>query len=217
MRIYQQPIEVHLGLVSTGQPLTADPATTPDPTRTPPGRRNAGNRPHAHPDHPDHASAGLDHASAGLDHASAGLDHASAGLDHASAGLDHASAGLDHVSAGLDHVSAWPDHTSAGTAEPTGTLAEEHTRIEGPARFTWHRRVWVVRTILTRWVQTAPWWDSPAAQAVRSAGIEPDPDADVLGEQEIWRVLASDGRESGVFELLHDPAEHTWQLAKVVD
>lgn len=159
MRIYQQPIEVHLGLISTGQPVSTGRPLDPEsaPTADSPGS-------------PSGAS-----------------------------GPDSRSLESRTEAAGLE------------------SQTEETTRIEGPARFTWRRRMWVVRTVQTRWVQTAPWWDSPAAQAVRSAGIDPDPDADVLGEQEIWRVLASDGRESGVFELLHDPATHTWQLSKVVD
>lgn len=108
---------------------------------------------------------------------------------------------------------------------------------DGPAEFLWRNRLWVVRAIQQRWIETGSWWDGPQARAVRGGGADRheaiDPDAgdhddtsgsDLLGEEEIWRVVAASGRQGieGVYELAQvisgAPAERgTWRLRTVVD
>lgn len=93
----------------------------------------------------------------------------------------------------------------------------------GPSRFCWRGLWWQVQGVQLRWIETAPWWDSPAARAVRSGGVEVDPDEDLLGEAEFWRVVASTGRRTthserfGVFELAHAMPQDRWRLSRVVD
>lgn len=101
--------------------------------------------------------------------------------------------------------------------------------IEGPTAFRWRGHRWAVEVIEARAVLTAPWWDSPAARAVRSGGVDPDPGADLLGEQERWRVAARRrssvargvdpalAERSGVFDLGHDTVTGAWQLLRALD
>ncbi|NNG18560.1 hypothetical protein HJ590_03020 [Naumannella sp. ID2617S] len=101
--------------------------------------------------------------------------------------------------------------------------------IEGPAEFRWQGRQWQVEQVQARWVLTAPWWESPAARAVRDGGVRLDdpPDGsaspdDLLAERVGWRVVAGRGsastesRRSGVFELHHATATGWW-LDRVID
>ncbi|GAB3697852.1 DUF6504 family protein [Mariniluteicoccus flavus] len=101
--------------------------------------------------------------------------------------------------------------------------------LEGPAEFRWRGRIWRVTEIESRWVTTGAWWDSPAARAVRTGGLEADPTADILDEEEVWRVMAGRrvsvpagadaelGERSGVFELTHRLASGDWRLTRVLD
>ncbi|GAB3623407.1 hypothetical protein GCM10027418_14900 [Mariniluteicoccus endophyticus] len=101
--------------------------------------------------------------------------------------------------------------------------------VEGPAAFRWRHRVWTVFEIESRVVTTGAWWDSPAATAVRSGGVDPDPEADLLDERETWRVAAGRhvdvprgvdpelGERSGVFVLTHRLSSGEWRLAGVLD
>ncbi len=112
---------------------------------------------------------------------------------------------------------------------------------EAPAQFLWRNRLWMVRCVQTRWVETGAWWDGAAARAVR--GDDPDDssssttsssatsasassssarlvtDDDVLAEEEVWRVVAADGREGhhGVYELAHACSTGQWRLRTVMD
>ena len=91
---------------------------------------------------------------------------------------------------------------------------------EGPAQFFWRHRVWKVTELQTRWVETSDWWNSGRARAARgdSTGDDKaDESGDLLGEQEIWRVVAADGRlgTSGVYELALGNGR--WRLRTVVD
>ncbi|QFG21223.1 DUF6504 family protein [Actinomadura sp. WMMB 499] len=74
-----------------------------------------------------------------------------------------------------------------------------------PARFVWRGRGHTVRRVLEHWVATRDWWR------------EQDPDGDVLGEREFWRVEASPGAETGVYELRYDVSTQTWLLSRVWD
>ncbi len=95
---------------------------------------------------------------------------------------------------------------------------------EGPAQFLWRRRLWKVIELQTRWVETADWWNSGQVRAARGDSTVKDlPDGDdsddLLGEQEIWRVVAADGRlgTSGVYELARSWGSGRWRLRTVVD
>ncbi|OYO18293.1 DUF6504 family protein [Enemella evansiae] len=96
--------------------------------------------------------------------------------------------------------------------------------IEAPVEFCWRGLVWQVTEIQARWVLTSPWWESPAARAVRDGGVRVAEDAstDLIAERIGWRVLAERGsvhtgsRRSGVFELQHATATGWW-LDAVID
>lgn len=95
---------------------------------------------------------------------------------------------------------------------------------EGPAQFLWRNRLWVVRDVQTRWLETAPWWEGPQARALRGDDKvdQSDPaadDGDLLAEEEVWRVLAADGRQGrhGVYELTHASSTGQWRLRAVQD
>jgi hypothetical protein len=80
---------------------------------------------------------------------------------------------------------------------------------EGPAHFSWRRRIWRVSQVETRWLETADWWRSAQVEAA----------GDLLGEEEIWRVVASPGTAagSGVYELVHSWGSGRWRLRAVMD
>ena len=109
-------------------------------------------------------------------------------------------------------------------------------RGEGPEQFLWRGRLWKVADVLARWVETGPWWQSSEADATRGTdeGHEVTRDGgavttmprlaavDLLAEREVWRVEASAGRNAtregrGVFDLVFDWADGTWQLARCLD
>ena len=103
-------------------------------------------------------------------------------------------------------------------------------RGEGPEQFLWHGRLWKVRAVLARWVETGPWWQSPGVQAVigsdevgatDSGAAGPGPTAtDLLVERELWRVEAGRGADTesgGVFDLAFDWTAGSWQLVGCVD
>jgi len=102
----------------------------------------------------------------------------------------------------------------------------EGLEIEGPEQFLWRGRLWKVRRVLARWVETGAWWQSSEVHAalgtdssvpgeparLRSAG-------DLLGERELWRVEAGRGglETDGVFELSFDWTDGRWQLIGCAD
>lgn len=91
--------------------------------------------------------------------------------------------------------------------------------VEAPAQFLWRDRLWSVRSVETRWVVTGPWWDGPAARSVRDGSIDAVDGAEVLTEEEVWRVVAANGRNGtrGVYELTHALSTGVWRLSRVVD
>ncbi|MDN5724482.1 MAG: DUF6504 family protein [Propionibacteriales bacterium] len=102
-----------------------------------------------------------------------------------------------------------------------------------PAQFLWRNRLWVVRSVQQRWTETGDWWDGPQAQAVRGSGDALGQEAlgdealgatDLLGEEEVWRVVAAAGRHGreGVYELAQvisgaPDQRGTWRLRTVMD
>lgn len=91
--------------------------------------------------------------------------------------------------------------------------------VEAPAQFLWRNRLWSVRSVETRWVMTGPWWDSSAARAVRDGSAELVDGEPVLAEEEVWRVVAANGRTGirGVYELTHEVSTGAWRLSRIVD
>lgn len=103
-------------------------------------------------------------------------------------------------------------------------------RDDVPAEFLWRGRIYLVREVLSHWVETGAWWRTPAAAAVYGTD---DPDASAMqstemstsvaldegGDREMWRVEASAGRLSvvGVFDLCFEWSQGTWRLTRALD
>lgn len=107
---------------------------------------------------------------------------------------------------------------------------------EGPEQFLWRGRLWKVCDVVAHWVETGPWWQSAGVHAVLgseepAAGSTTGGGAvavqqDLAAEREVWRVEAArglaaaggvDGAGRGVFDLVFDWAEGSWQLARCMD
>jgi hypothetical protein len=99
---------------------------------------------------------------------------------------------------------------------------------EGPEQFLWRGRLWKVCDVVAHWMETGPWWQSPGMRAVlgsEEAGPAEEREAvtyDLAAEREVWRVeaargLAATGTGRGVFDLVFDWAEGSWQLVRCLD
>ncbi|MFP5281850.1 MAG: DUF6504 family protein [Actinomycetes bacterium] len=79
-----------------------------------------------------------------------------------------------------------------------------------PEQFLWRDRLWLVRSVQTRWAETRR-RDGPAC-AVRGEDVAAE--TDLLGEHEIWRVVAANGRAGhpGVYELAYACGTGDWRL-----
>ena len=102
---------------------------------------------------------------------------------------------------------------------------------DAPEQFVWRGRLWQVREIITRWLETGAWWDSPLVRSARGDDIRatspaetltatlPVEETDLLAEHEVWRVLAAVGASGspGVYELDHARGTGGWRLRAVVD
>jgi hypothetical protein len=110
-----------------------------------------------------------------------------------------------------------------------------------PEQFVWRGRLWLVRDIITRWLETGAWWDSPLVRSARGDDVEtlpseegpseegpseegpseegPSEETDLLAEHEVWRVLAAAGASGspGVYELDNARGTGGWRLRAVVD
>jgi len=110
--------------------------------------------------------------------------------------------------------------------------------VEGPEQFLWRGRLWKVCDVVAHWVETGPWWQSSGVHAVLGSDEAPETTgatgevgavgvrgrvaADLTAEREVWRVeaargLAATGSGRGVFDLVFDWADGSWQLARCVD
>lgn len=106
---------------------------------------------------------------------------------------------------------------------------------EDPEQFLWRGRLWQVREVVAHWVETGAWWSRPAAGVGSGPG---GAGADLLREQEVWRVTAARGRVAalatigggagsagdpghdlgyGVFDLVFSWADGSWQLVRAMD
>jgi hypothetical protein len=114
---------------------------------------------------------------------------------------------------------------------------EVRRRDDEPAEFLWRDRLWVVRAVLARWVETGAWWQPavPAgagipgtAMSIAGSGSTDGSSALALDsaalsvERELWRVEATRGRVhgTGVFDLCFDwsaTADTGWTLTRALD
>ncbi|AQX16701.1 hypothetical protein BCR15_08605 [Tessaracoccus lapidicaptus] len=84
-----------------------------------------------------------------------------------------------------------------------------------PRQFIWRGRLLLVKEIQGRWSRATPWWTGPRVRAAR--GEEVAPRGDLLGEREVWRVEAGNGRQRGVYELARTVDAEDWVLRAVFD
>jgi hypothetical protein len=129
----------------------------------------------------------------------------------------------------------------AGAAAPAGAAVAAARGMDRPAdagaggapeQFVWRGRLYVVRDVLSCWVETGAWWCGPAAELVHGTGEETLPAAgsargDAAGGDErpvaddesvTWRVEASAGRVAGtgVYDL-RERATGEWRLVQALD
>ena len=94
-----------------------------------------------------------------------------------------------------------------------------------PAEFLWRGRLYVVREVLTHWVESGAWWGNSSRDSLSSAtpgavAIDVDVAAVTLDDElEVWRVEASAGRVhgTGVFDLGFSWSRGSWTLLQVLD
>jgi hypothetical protein len=111
---------------------------------------------------------------------------------------------------------------------------------EGPAQFFWRGRVWLVRSLLSSWITSTPWWRSADAArvlgsegdwAARVGGARDDGDAvrsdrsdavagaGPMEELQVWRVEAGrgGGYRTGVFDISRSTITGQWRLETCLD
>ena len=100
---------------------------------------------------------------------------------------------------------------------------EVRRRDDDPAEFLWRGRLYAVREVLARWVETGAWWQRPDDAVAAGEGAttgEAGPGIATLdGEREIWRVEATRGRAagSGIYDLCFDWTAGGWTLLRAQD
>ena len=89
-------------------------------------------------------------------------------------------------------------------------------RDDAPAEFLWRGRLYVVREVLTHWLEGGAWWRSAACASPPSPGAV---GGSIDDELEVWRVEASAGRLHGigVFDLGFTWSRGSWTLLQVLD
>ena len=118
-----------------------------------------------------------------------------------------------------------------------GMVAGPGGREEGPEQFLWRGRLWKVCDVVGHWVETGPWWQSSGVHAVLGSDAATDTGTDtaldiggpvatvtdLAAEREVWRVEAARGLVAagaggrGVFDLVLDWTDGSWQLARCLD
>ena len=115
----------------------------------------------------------------------------------------------------------------------------DHVPDRMPEQFVWRGRLYLVREVLSCWVETGVWWRGPAAELVHGGGMPAQRtaetgaagmdgagmDADTrplrdgsADESTTWRVEASAGRLAGIgiFDLCERPPG-IWRLVQALD
>lgn len=98
----------------------------------------------------------------------------------------------------------------------------EESTVRGPepTQFLWRGRLWKVRAVLARWVETPPWWNGVQSA---SAGLESAAPAaagridELVADRECWRVEAGTPAGTGVFDLSLDHRDGHWELVGCAD
>ena len=107
-----------------------------------------------------------------------------------------------------------------------GDPVDVRRRDDAPAEFLWRGRLYVVREVLTHWMESGAWWRSAASPAPSPPGAVAASIADITSgditideELEVWRVEASAGRlhGTGVFDLGFTWSRGSWTLLQVLD
>ncbi len=100
---------------------------------------------------------------------------------------------------------------------------------EAPTQFLWRDSLWVVRDIISHWIETGAWWEQPGVRELFGEAGAPGGGgsgeeagaarcADLLDEVELWRVEAMRGRHgAGVFDLSFAWGRGQWRLVRCVD
>lgn len=131
----------------------------------------------------------------------------------------------------------YSEEVEVRVGDPLGQPFEPDALHE-PTQFLWRGRLWKVRAVLARWVETPPWWDGVAAAAggssdapstsaqstdqcdAQSAGQAPADGGGVgelVADRECWRVEAGSQSTSGVFDLSLDHRDGRWELVGCAD
>lgn len=119
-----------------------------------------------------------------------------------------------------------------------GLVDTTASTVEGPEQFVWRDRLWQVRTVIGRFLETPPWWEHPAVRGLlgddqaESAATSVTASvaasvATLVAEREVWRVDATRGRLGlvrpddrevrGVFDLALDTGTGRWRLVGCQD
>ena len=105
-----------------------------------------------------------------------------------------------------------------------GMVPGDRGAVEGPEQFHWRGRLWKVHDVVAHWMETGAWWQSSEVAPVLGADDAPSPSSgssvhELLGEREVWRVEAGQGRASGrgVFDLVFDWSRGSWVLTRCWD
>ncbi|MHA6512249.1 DUF6504 family protein [Tessaracoccus sp. Z1128] len=91
-----------------------------------------------------------------------------------------------------------------------------------PRQFIWRDRLLLVKEVQGRWSRATPWWSGRQVRAARGEEVaaergEEVAARDLLGEREVWRVEAGNGRHRGVYELARTVDAEDWVLQAVLD
>jgi hypothetical protein len=93
---------------------------------------------------------------------------------------------------------------------------------DAPEQFLWRGRLYVVRTVLSRWTESGGWWRTAGVRGLATGSAEGPIEIDD-GERDWWRVEADSGRLAamsagrGVYDLCFDWSRGAWSLARVLD
>lgn len=89
-------------------------------------------------------------------------------------------------------------------------------RDDAPEQLLWRGRLYVVRTVLARWVEAGGWWRTAALNTAAGASTAT---ALADADREYWRVEATPGLAAGVvvLDLCFDWDSGTWTVARSMD
>jgi hypothetical protein len=83
---------------------------------------------------------------------------------------------------------------------------EVRRRDDEPAEFLWRDRLWVVRAVLARWVETGAWWQAAVPAGAGIPGTTITPGAMGIGGTSTAMSTAMSGGTDGSSALALDPA-----------